>query len=356
MNQILVSAGQNARPNLATATSCPTNGHFAQSVTGVQNDTRPSNVAQKPATSAQTASERKKSQPHLRRTIDQVKEKWRLGDYTPSGYLVELFSAMKAEGFAIVIRNVQAFCEEWGLSRRTFFRAKATLVSQGRLDEEIQGTLIVRLIPINSEHLYDDKVGTDGARSGTHDDKVGTDGARSGTHDDKVGTTTPANPTPESRFEDSPDLYSDLKQITNNSLSQPTHPPEREFEKSFSKEIEEEFREWLTKKAHQLPYKPTLVHQWVNKQMKQAENRAEFLKYREALTERINFPPAPANFPTKLDDYALYPLVRLTEAEQRLNDLARLRTKWHQPAHQAAAIAEATRLGFVTTEHGIEEA
>jgi hypothetical protein len=355
MNQILVSAGQNARPNSATPTSCPTNGHFAQPGTGVQNNTRPRNAAQKPSPSAQTTSERKKSQPHLRRTVEQVKEKWRLGDYTPSGYLVELFSAMKAEGFAIVIRNVKAFCEEWGLSRRTFFRAKATLVSQGRLDEEIQGTLIVRLIPANLEHLYDDKVGTDGARSGTHDDKVGTNGARSGTHDDKVGTTTPSNDRQASQFDDSPDLYSDLDQISNKSLSQPTHPPERDGD-SFSQENEEAFREWLLQKANQLPTKPAFINQWIESQAKKSENRQEYLKYHKALTERINFPPAVIDAPRTLDDYVLYPLVRFSEAEQRLNDLARLRTKWQQPAHQAAAIAEANRLGFVITEHGIEEA
>jgi hypothetical protein len=340
-------------------TSLPTNGHFAQSVRAAKNDTASPQPVKNSDSVPQTPPERKKSEPHLRRTVTQVKEKWLLGDYTPSGYLVELFSAMKAEGLPIVIQHVQAFCDEWEISRRTFFRAKATLVTQGRLDEEIRGTLIVRLIPNNSDQLSGDKVGTDGARSGTHDDKVGTDGARSGTHDDKVGTATPSNPNQENRFDDSPDLYSDLDQISNNSLSLPTHHPERELDNFSSEELEEgteeEFRQWLMRKAHQMPYKPTLIHQWVRKQMEKPENWEEFLKYREAQIERINFPPAPLEFPATLADY-VYPLAQISEDEQRQNHLARLQAKWKQPALQPAAIAEAEKHGFVVTPHGIEEA
>jgi hypothetical protein len=344
MNQIFVSAGQNARPNLATATSCPTNGHFAQSVTGVQNDTRPSNVAQKPATSAQTASERKKTQPHLRRTVDQVKEKWRRGDYTPSGYLVELFSAMKAEGLSIVIKSIQKFCEMWEIPRRTFFRAKAKLLLQHRLAEEIHGILTVRLIPVNSEHLYDDKSGTDS-------DNLGTMSDRSGTDSDNFGTTTPSNPPEDSHFELSPDL----DQISNKSLSHPTHPPERD-EDNFSQENEEAFREWLLQKASQLPKKPAFINQWIESQAKKPENRQEYLKYRKAQIDRVNFPPAPREMPATLADY-VYPLAHFSEEDQRANTLARLQVKWRMDGSaRSSAIAEAEKLGFVISAIGIDEA
>jgi hypothetical protein len=88
-----------------------------------------------------------KTTPHARRTSEQVKEKWNLGDYTASGYLVELFSAMKKEGWTIAIPNVAAFCEEWNIGERRFYRAKARLISEGRLKERIKGALEVRLIP-----------------------------------------------------------------------------------------------------------------------------------------------------------------------------------------------------------------
>ena len=91
--------------------------------------------------------------------------------------------------------------------------------------------------------------------------------------------------------------------------------------------------------------------------MKKPENRKEFLKYREAMTERINFPPAPIDAPRTLDDYALYPLAQFSEEEQRANTLARLQVKWRMDGSgRSSAIAEAEKQGFVITPIGIEEA
>jgi hypothetical protein len=340
-------------------TSSPTNGHFAQSVRAAKNDTSARLPVKKGDSAPQTAPDRKKSEPHLRRTTAQVKQKWLLGDYTASGYLVELFASMKAEGFPIVIHNVAQFCQEWGIGERRFYRAKAKLIDQGRLDEEIKGTLIVRLVGENSDHLYDDTTVSLTDKNVSDDDTTVSLTDKNVSDDDTTVSLTPANLNQESRFDDSPDLYSDLDQISNNSLSVPTHHPERELDNFSSEELEEgteeEFRQWLMRKAHQMPYKPTLIHQWVRKQMEKPENWEEFLKYREAQIERINFPPAPREFAATLADY-VYPLAHFSDDEQRQNHLARLRAKWHQPNLQAAAIAEAEKHGFVVTPHGIEEA
>jgi hypothetical protein len=353
MNQICVSAGQIARPNLATLTSCPTTGQFDQSVIGVKNDTQPRKSAKNPGPAGFQAPNRKKTGPHARRYAEDVREKWEFGDYSPSGYLAEIFSATKAEGLPIVIKNIQAFCEKWGIGRRTFFRAKASLVARGRLREVIDGSLIVWLIPQKGKRLYDDNFDT---MTTDMDANYDTEGDNYDTEGDNFDTETPPKGLQESPFEAPPDLSSDLIQINKISLSDPIDPGERDLIINSSEEIEEEFKEWMISKAKQLPKRPTFIHQWAKAQMKKPENRKDFLKDREAMIERRNFPPAPIDAPKTLSDYVFYPLAQFSEEEQRANTLARLQAKWRMDGRlRSAAIAEAAKQGFIVTAIGIDE-
>ncbi|NJR70021.1 MAG: hypothetical protein HC771_16280 [Synechococcales cyanobacterium CRU_2_2] len=346
MNQTLVSAGQNARPNLATPTSCPTNGQFAQSVTAVKNDTSKDFAANSQQLPSRNASNRQKTEPHARLTVADVKQGWLDGYFSGPGYLSLLFRSMKAEGLPIYIGNVAQFCQKWEIGERRFYRAKAKLVEQGSLEEDIQGNLVIWMISKKREHLYDDTaVGDSDAAVGNSDTAV--------SETDTAVSETPAKPLQNSTFKDSPDL----NQISNISLSEPTHHPERESDISSSNKLDEEFREWLINKAKKLPKPPVFISQWAKAQMKNPEIKKEFLKYRKALTERINFPPAPIDAPRTLDDYALYPLAQFSEEEQRANSLARLQVKWGMDANaRSSAIAEAEKLGFVITPIGIQEA
>jgi hypothetical protein len=344
MNQTLVSAGQNARPNLATPTSCPTNGQFAQSVTTVKNDTSKDFAAKSQQLPSRNASNRQKTKPHARLTVADVKQGWLDGYFSGSGYLSLLFRSMKAEGLPIYIGNVAQFCQEWEIGERRFYRAKAKLVEQGSLEEDIQGNLVIRIISKKRDRLYDDTaVSNSDTAVGNSDTAV--------SQFDTAVTATPSNLPQDSCSEASPDLI----QISNNSLSQPTDPPERDSD-NFSKKDEEPFREWLLQKAHQLPTKPAFINQWIQSQAKKSENWQEYLKYREAQIERINFPPAPREMPATLADF-VYPLAQFSEAEQRANILARLQVKWRMDGTaRSSAIAEAEKQGFVITPIGIEEA
>jgi hypothetical protein len=163
-------------------------------------------------------------------------------------------------------------------------------------------------------------------------------------------TQTPIQALQESSFQPS----SDLLQISIKSLSDRELKAERENSKDFSQEEKDAYREWLLKKADNLPRRPMFINQWVTSQMKKEENQQEFLKHRKAQQERVNHPLIPCDFPTTLDEYN-YPLAQLSPQDQRQNTLARLKSKWHQLPLRSAAIAEAQKWGFLITDHGITE-
>jgi DNA-binding Lrp family transcriptional regulator len=137
--------------------------------------------------------------------------------------------------------------------------------------------------------------------------------------------------------------------------SEPSHtlntdqPDLKEREKP---EISTSFRNWLINKANQLPLKPAILEQWLEKQATRPSVIRDYLKSTTELPQRTHVPAA-APFPQSVSSY---PLAHLSEAEQQANHLARLQAKWKQPHLRAAAIAEAQTLGFQVTEAGIVEA
>jgi hypothetical protein len=74
--------------------------------------------------------------------MEELKQKWRCGDYTPVGYLVEILSTMAAIGEPIDIPNVDEFCQTWEMSKPQFHQAKAKLVERGALEEEYESVVI----------------------------------------------------------------------------------------------------------------------------------------------------------------------------------------------------------------------
>ncbi|MGF1566870.1 MAG: hypothetical protein ACFCVD_02145 [Nodosilinea sp.] len=83
--------------------------------------------------------------PHLRLTPEEVLENWRNRFYTPAGYLYHLILALRREGWWYRIENVSQFCRAWELNRRTFYRAKAELITMGKLEEHITGPIDIRI-------------------------------------------------------------------------------------------------------------------------------------------------------------------------------------------------------------------
>ena len=84
--------------------------------------------------------------PHLRLTPAEVKSLWEEKQYTPQGYLYHLILAHRKPGWIWRIENVSQFCKDWKINRRTFYRAKAALINEGRIEEEIFGAIELKVI------------------------------------------------------------------------------------------------------------------------------------------------------------------------------------------------------------------
>lgn len=172
--------------------------------------------------------------PHKRLTADQVKRNWLLGDYTASGYLYHLIGALRKDGWPLLIDNVDEFCQEWEISRRSFYRAKAKLIVQGRINEEIIGKV---KIWINDQPtivpFHEDGDDSDCAKFGTVSDTSGIPCAKFGTASDTSGTTTEVKPLSHNQLQISPDLL----QINSSSF-----PSKRETNQNFvqKEKIEEQ--------------------------------------------------------------------------------------------------------------------
>ncbi|MDJ0704783.1 MAG: hypothetical protein QNJ46_15985 [Leptolyngbyaceae cyanobacterium MO_188.B28] len=82
---------------------------------------------------------------HLRLTPEAVRQNWLSRFYTPAGYLYHLLLALRKEGWWYRIENVSKFCRQWKINRRTFYRAKAELLVNGKLEENIVGGVGLRI-------------------------------------------------------------------------------------------------------------------------------------------------------------------------------------------------------------------
>jgi len=82
-----------------------------------------------------------KNSPHLRLTAEEVRDRWKTGKvYKPAGYLLDLLRAMRQDGWSLRF-NVKEFCLLWGLTERSFFRAKAELIQLDLISEKIHGEI-----------------------------------------------------------------------------------------------------------------------------------------------------------------------------------------------------------------------
>ena len=82
---------------------------------------------------------------HLRLTPEAVHQNWLDHFYTPAGYLYHLILALRKQGWWFRVENVSQFCREWHINRRTFYRAKAELIANGKLEEHIKGSVNLRV-------------------------------------------------------------------------------------------------------------------------------------------------------------------------------------------------------------------
>lgn len=241
-----------------------------------------------------------KRSPHLRLSAEQIKAKWLIGDYTAQGYLFDLLKSSRKDGWHFAIDDVDAFCEEWQISRRSFYRAKAKLILQGRIEEKIIGRLELwiepnpKILPLREEGDSDpgcDNPGTTSAKFGIASDNPGTTSA-------KFGTATPLKPLPEERSQLPPDLSQILSQLSLS--SPPSLQPERE-DLNFKTEIKENIQENIN--IEEQPNRPENL---------EVENKP--LKINNLQTQTVN-PEEIGQVPQRPDDEEFLDFVLRTEVK-----------------------------------------
>lgn len=89
--------------------------------------------------------------PGLQLTPAQVLANWQQGFYTPTGYLYHLVLALRRQGWWLRIDNISQFCRQWEMNRRAFYRAKAQLLLDGRLEENIDDAIDLRVPSYGTE-------------------------------------------------------------------------------------------------------------------------------------------------------------------------------------------------------------
>jgi hypothetical protein len=271
---------------------------------------------------------KRKRSPHKRLTAEQVKQGWLLGDYTASGYLFHLIGALRRDGWQLLITDVDAFCEKWEISRASFYRAKAKLVLQGRIGEEIQGKLKL-WVQQSSEVLPFEKYSDCGSLN-SETANLNFENLSLNSETANLTSETAIDPKPASNGypDNSPDLL--IRSSTDLSQSHPPNDnPEREVLNDKGKPIKT-FRDWLLRRANELPTKPALITKWVNTQAQDPDVQEEFLKfYKGSKITHVplpveppqNFQPEPQEMTqqARLEKYlALWqtPILRRTVTEQ----------------------------------------
>lgn len=80
-------------------------------------------------------------EPHARLTLEEVKDLWRSGALRASGYLYLIIKAQRRNGWRFRIQSINEFCKEFEIGRPTFYKAKAKLIHEGKMQEDISGTV-----------------------------------------------------------------------------------------------------------------------------------------------------------------------------------------------------------------------
>jgi hypothetical protein len=188
-------------------------------------------------------------------TVESLKQDYKLGLITATGYLYYIVKVSRKDGWLFVINNVEAFCKEWGFKRGTFYDAKAKCVALGLLKETIHGKVTLQVeasvVPFSSASVENPTgVGIPtGVENPDECPKFQTS-VRNSRQDSEISDSDCPQPQATQEPQKSPNSFSDLFQIFLSQLSE----SERESFWAFGR-----------KQAAQLPNPPTLPDRWIAK-------------------------------------------------------------------------------------------
>ena len=197
--------------------------------------------------------------------------------------------------------NPKDLAKQLLISKTAFYRAIAELKTDGRIDFEVEGRLIIS-IPIDEntglpEYLAAEELSqkwdSDSQKRENLSQKGDSDSQKRDSDSQKRDSDSqkweklsqkrenePPKPAPSSRFRASPDKI-DIDRSINIEERESAGDPE---------ENDGEFKKWLLNKANLLPQKPALLEQWIDKEMLKESNRREFNQHQEKQTSPTAIP------------------------------------------------------------------
>jgi len=216
------------------------------------------------------------------------------GMLTPKGAIYLSVASCKRPGEPYR-HKPEALCRQFGFDKSTYYRKLNELKIDKWLDFSVEGYVhawIPNTDTAPDEDLFflDELSHQRDSESHQRDKKSRKCDSQSQQRDKKSQQRDKKNPrSPSQTATQAPSLDLLLDPLD---LSLDPNDKERETDR----EIEPDFREWLIKKASQLPNPPTLLEQWVQKQSKIESNNREFREYKAKRDRASVPPPAPANF------------------------------------------------------------
>lgn len=218
-----------------------------------------------------------------RMTLAEIYRDYHDGLLTVKGALYYAISATCPPGKPVNF-NVSDFLVQMGIHRGSYARSVAELVKEGRLDfppNSVQSLRIPALPGTMQASYY--SLTTSRSQICDRTQQI------CDNEPPKVAADTPS---------EAPSIYLPLLPL---SLS----TGERD-----ENEGPDEYTEWLTKRASELPKPPTLLEEWLDRNRNKKSHRKQFLKYKEALMRASIPQPAAA---------AIFEFA--SESEQRLQTL-----------------------------------
>lgn len=242
--------------------------------------------------------------------------------------------------------------KECGLSKPTFYRAIAKLQEVGLFDiqpmqidfRNLQGAKKIR-----SENSLKNETPVSRMRKQSQErDKILI--SETGVSEMRKSIAETQTPSTAAIPSDYSDYSEDLRSLSEAEIAPVENAPvEKERE---TNEDDPEFKDWLHKKALQLPNPPQLIEQWISKQSKVEANQREYLKSKSKATVNKVPPPPPDRFQI---EFACNSALAVGDRSFILNKLHQLWLDgWHDLVEDLCLCYP--DWGIMATSNGIEEA
>ncbi|KAM3092669.1 hypothetical protein ACKFKG_21905 [Phormidesmis sp. 146-35] len=240
----------------------------------------------------------RKTEPHHRLTVKDVIRDYKAGLLTTRGAIFYLVAAARKIG-EIVKVSVSWICKQLGINPSTYYRAIGALSEQSRLKinapDEMEMSIPISTTEGVPDYIFLEKL-SHFCNNPLQDCNTELQDRESELHDCNSQLQKCDKKTPEPSHSNRSETPQSLHSLQSFSIEEKREREPKKSEESLIPEEEQEnFLEWLDRKADQLPSPPALREQWLKSQSRVKENQIDFLK-EKSLQEKTKRSAAPPNW------------------------------------------------------------